>query len=125
MARSSYQLRDDDNIYLGRIEAQLLAAVQEAKRRLQDQTDVQTPELLSQVLEETDFGSESRKSVIDSTARGYKLQARQLIGQPNGILGARAPRGEAYEYETERDRSRYPHDFTSQFTSHSEAQRRH
>jgi pyruvate,water dikinase len=84
LARSSYQLRDDDNIYLGRIEAQLLAAVQEAKRRLQDQTDVQTPELLSQVLEEIDFGSESRKSVIDSTARGYKLQARQLIGQPAG-----------------------------------------
>jgi pyruvate,water dikinase len=39
---------------------------------------------LSQVLEEIDFGSESRKSVIDSTARGYKLQARQLIGQPAG-----------------------------------------
>ena len=38
LARSSYQLRDDDNIYLGRIEAQLLTAVQEAKRRLEDLT---------------------------------------------------------------------------------------
>ena len=38
LARSSYQLRDDDNIYLGRIEAQLLAAVQEAKQRIENQT---------------------------------------------------------------------------------------
>ncbi len=44
LARSSYQLRDDDNIYLGRIEAHLLAAVQEAKRRLQDQNVDQVSE---------------------------------------------------------------------------------
>lgn len=37
LARTSYQLRDDDNIYLGRIEAQLLAAIQEARHRLEDQ----------------------------------------------------------------------------------------
>ncbi len=84
LARSSYQLRDDDNIYLGRIEAQLLAAVQEAKRRLEDQTDDQTPKVLRQVLEEIDFGTESRESVPAAKVPGYKLQARQLIGQPAG-----------------------------------------
>ncbi|MGD2013117.1 MAG: PEP/pyruvate-binding domain-containing protein [Desulfobacterales bacterium] len=84
LARSSYQLRDDDNIYLGRIEAQLLAAVQEAKRRIEKQTGDQTPTILKQVLEEVDFGTESRKSVPAAKTSGEKLQARQLIGQPAG-----------------------------------------
>jgi phosphoenolpyruvate synthase/pyruvate phosphate dikinase len=84
LARSSYQLRDDDNIYLGRIEAQLLAAVQEAKRRLEYPSGHQASDVLKQVLEDVDFGTESRKSVPVATAAGDKLQARQLIGQPAG-----------------------------------------
>ncbi|MEA3375187.1 MAG: hypothetical protein U9R72_03175 [Chloroflexota bacterium] len=35
LARTSYQLRDDDNIYLGRIEAELLIAVEEGRQRLE------------------------------------------------------------------------------------------
>ena len=84
LARSSYQLRDDDNIYLGRIEAQLRAAVQEARKRLEDQTGGKAPEILKQVLEEIDFDTESRKSGPAEKAPGFKLQARQLIGQPAG-----------------------------------------
>ena len=37
LARTSYQLRDDDNIYLGRIESHLLAAVAEARQRVEYQ----------------------------------------------------------------------------------------
>ena len=84
LARSSYQLRDDDNIYLGRIEAQLLAAVQEAKKRLEEPSGHRAPDALKQVLEDVNFGTESLKSVQAATATGYKLQARQLIGQPAG-----------------------------------------
>ena len=84
LARSSYQLRDDDNIYLGRIEAQLLAAVQEAKRRLEDHSGHQTSEILNQVLEEVDFGAESSKSGPVVTQAGDVLQGRQLLGQPAG-----------------------------------------
>ncbi len=84
LARSSYQLRDDDNIYLGRIEAQLLAAVQEAKRRLEDQTGAPASEILKEVLAEVDFGTDSRKSIPAAKTPGDKLQARQLIGQPSG-----------------------------------------
>jgi len=36
LGRESYRLRDDDNIYLGRIEARLFEAVQEGRRRLGD-----------------------------------------------------------------------------------------
>ena len=84
LARSSYQLRDDDNIYLGRIEAHLLAAVQEAKRRLEYPSGHPASDILKQALEDVDFGTESRKSVPVTTATGDKLQARQLLGQPAG-----------------------------------------
>ena len=84
LARSSYRLRDDDNIYLGRIEAQLLAAVQEANRRLQAPAGDHSRAVLTQILEEVDFGTESRKSIPTATPTGDKLQARQLIGQPAG-----------------------------------------
>ena len=84
LARNSYQLRDDDNIYLGRIEAQLLASVQEAKQRLKEQTGDHEPETLKQVLKEVDFRTESQKSVSKTNISGHQLQARQLIGQPAG-----------------------------------------
>ena len=84
LARSSYQLRDDDNIYLGRIEAQLLATIQEAKRRLDDPGGHPAPDILKQALEEVDFGTESPKSGPATAATGDKLQARQLLGQPAG-----------------------------------------
>ena len=84
LARSSYRLRDDDNIYLGRIEAQVLAAVQEAKRRLEDPSGHPASEILRQALEEVDFGTESPKSGPAAAATGDNLQARQLLGQPAG-----------------------------------------
>jgi len=81
LARSSYRLRDDDNIYLGRIEARLLAAVQEAKRRLQERP----AEALQSVLEEIDFKEGSAIQSSPAHAAGkYPLQARQLTGQPSG-----------------------------------------
>jgi len=84
LARSSYQLRDDDNIYLGRIEAQLLAAVQEAKRRLEDTSGYQASPILKKVLKEVDFGTEPPKSGHGAAVPGDKFQARQLLGQPAG-----------------------------------------
>jgi pyruvate,water dikinase len=84
LARSSYQLRDDDNIYLGRIEAQLLAAVQEAKQRLEAHSDNPASEILKQVLKDIDFGNKSAKTDTALDPVGDKLRARQLIGQPAG-----------------------------------------
>jgi phosphoenolpyruvate synthase/pyruvate phosphate dikinase len=84
LARNSYQLRDDDNIYLGRIEAQLLAAVQEAKRRLESQSDDPGSKVLRDVIETVDFGNESQATTLTEKATGDRLQARQLLGQPAG-----------------------------------------
>jgi pyruvate,water dikinase len=84
LARNSYQLRDDDNIYLGRIESQLLAAVQEAKRRIKGSAYHRSSEMLEKVLEDINFANNVPQSVPDSQLSGEKLQARQLVGQPAG-----------------------------------------
>ena len=84
LARNSYQLRDDDNIYLGRIEAQLLASVQEAKQRLENQTDDETTETLRRVLEDVDFKNGSQEIALSEKVPGDRFQARQLQGQPAG-----------------------------------------
>ena len=82
LARSSYRLRDDDNIYLGRIEAQLLAAIQEAKKRLKDESSA----ALQQVLETIAFEKSGVTSASVTAPAPDKtiLKARQLTGQPSG-----------------------------------------
>jgi len=84
LARNSYQLRDDDNIYLGRIEAQLLAAVQEAKYRLKDSSNRTDLKILKQVLIEVDMTAEQDKSAAQTQKTGEKIKARQLTGHPAG-----------------------------------------
>ncbi|MDJ0764119.1 MAG: PEP/pyruvate-binding domain-containing protein [Myxococcota bacterium] len=87
LARDSYSLRDDDNIYLGRIEAQLVAAVREASRRVGESTKntgMPTPTAnLIQLLEDPTILS----LAIDrpegvSKPDNFELRARQLVGQP-------------------------------------------
>ncbi len=84
LARNSYQLRDDDNIYLGRIEAQLIAAVQEAKHRLQTAGDTKSLNILQQVLTKVDMLSKNEKPTARAAVAGAQLKARQLTGQPAG-----------------------------------------
>jgi rifampicin phosphotransferase len=90
LARSSYRLRDDDNIYLGRIEAQLIMAVNEAKQRLRisgDQSrNKNNLDLLRDVVKMYERKEPSIKSGYAHTPV-KNVQARQLLGQPasNGI----------------------------------------
>ncbi len=88
LARSSYRLRDDDNIYLGRIEAQFQNSLNEAKRRIknhknQDSNGEISAELLVAV-EQMDQGSPSTKQPQKRKDKPYTLKARQLTGQPAG-----------------------------------------
>ena len=95
LARSSYQLRDDDNIYLGRIEAQLLAAVREARQRM-DSYDHQRPpdenaaELI-EVVESLDHRPSFQPPYKQKSDDGFVVKARQLIGQPAGPGLAKGP----------------------------------
>lgn len=88
LARSSYRLRDDDNIYLGKIEAQLLSAVKEAKSRVEnsERRGIHTSELdeLKSVIHDLDYGTENRKALVQKDEHGVKVKPRQLVGQPAG-----------------------------------------
>lgn len=81
LARYSYRLRDDDNIILGGIEAQLIAAVQEGRRRiLNGSTEV------SEILAELGLDGDADASI--SSERNAPpppdVRDRQISGQPAG-----------------------------------------
>ncbi|MGD8270765.1 MAG: PEP/pyruvate-binding domain-containing protein [Desulfobacterales bacterium] len=88
LARASYQLRDDDNIYLGRIESQLLAAIQTARRRLSDlkqgKCTTGVSQILADVLAELDPAGLSKTAEEETTGSPRSIKPRQLVGQPAG-----------------------------------------
>jgi len=88
LARTSYQLRDDDNIYLGRIEAQLLAAVREARQRIENAQsqgpDASTANELEAILADLNHSAETLNPYRMKAGATFDIKPRQLIGQPGG-----------------------------------------
>jgi rifampicin phosphotransferase len=89
LARASYRLRDDDNIYLGKIEGQVLAAVEEGSRRIQgrptlERKALETDDLFKAVRSEAPDQKQDRKAQKSVTKRGFSLKSRQILGQPAG-----------------------------------------
>ena len=107
IGRSSYRLRDNDNIVLARIEAQLLKVVDEAKRRIGrlDGVDAEalTPAQAVKILSDPTAVHEIVKEqaaidepvqhqgrpglslpTVDTADGDFVMRARQLIGQPAG-----------------------------------------
>jgi phosphohistidine swiveling domain-containing protein len=87
LARFSYRLRDDDNVYLGRIEQQLHRALAIAQTRLQKKwRGLSFPLPLDDVLHALQDPEYSPKSPSSSAAVEIKAKAkpRQIKGQPAG-----------------------------------------
>jgi len=90
LARASYRLRDDDNIHLGRIESQMLAAVNEARQRLLDDRnlslDTRDPEEVIKALSDRNYTPMAKTTLTTpkKDSAHDTLTARQLIGQPAG-----------------------------------------
>ena len=107
IGRSSYRLRDNDNIVLARVEAQLLKVVDEGKRRIgvlkNSNVDSLTPPQVVQLLADPTMIPETadEREDIDepiqlqsrprlapklvTTSQGdFVMRARQIIGQPAG-----------------------------------------
>ncbi|UCE51895.1 MAG: hypothetical protein JSV31_21935 [Desulfobacterales bacterium] len=88
LARTSYQLRDDDNIYLGRIEAQVLAAIREARQRIENtqsgNSDDSATNELEAVLADLDHRTEIPNPYRQKAGAIFDIKPRQLIGQPGG-----------------------------------------
>ncbi|MFC1765685.1 PEP/pyruvate-binding domain-containing protein [Planctomycetota bacterium] len=87
LARASHRLRDDDNIVLGRIEAQLVRGLEEAGRRRRKLSHLElcgdnTDEVI-RALREPAY-TPAKKPLGKKKARRSRVQARQLLGQPAG-----------------------------------------
>jgi pyruvate,water dikinase len=94
LARASYRTRDDDNIYLGRIEEQLQTSAREGLRRLA---------LLGVALPDTTKPADIARAIIQpgyipplehsraEMAGKEHVRARQMTGQPAGPGLATAP----------------------------------
>lgn len=89
LARASYRLRDDDNIFLGRIEAQLNAGLKEARIRLAGTLTETDRDILEAAL--GGVADPAGASGTDKTSTAREVHARQLIGQPAGPGIARGP----------------------------------
>lgn len=88
LARASYRLRDDDNIYMGKIEQQLELCMQEGRSRITEYDDsalaLAMPDELIHLLHGESIILAGRASG-ESAKKRLEMQeekARQLVGQP-------------------------------------------
>jgi len=110
LARASYQLRDDDNIYLGRIESHLLAAVAEARQRVEYQKAEKAPapqtKELVDILADLDHRSKELNPYEKKPGQVFEIKPRQLIGQP---AGPGISKGKARVIQQHSDLSNFKH----------------
>jgi phosphohistidine swiveling domain-containing protein len=97
IGRASYQLRDDDNIYLGRLEGHLARAKDEGLTRLRAAWGpidgaTQTGAVIAALRNHAPLDLEPGGSRDESQGSKIPTRARQLIGQPasSGIASGRA-----------------------------------
>jgi pyruvate,water dikinase len=89
LARASYRLRDDDNIYLGKIEGQLIAAVHEGRRRLEkrlnaDLEKTQAKEIVRALRDSAYIPRKETPREKELERKDILMKARQIVGQPAG-----------------------------------------
>ena len=89
LARASYRLRDDDNIYLGKIEGQMLAALEEGKKRIAERQDVQggalkVESVVAALRNGADIPQDSPSPQPKRRQVKFTVRARQIVGQPAG-----------------------------------------
>ena len=92
LARASYRFRDDDNLHLGRIQAQLIKAAEELRHRGPAGTKVlrRLPPDVQEM--QADFEETSTPINLEGwQAAVGRLKARQIVGQPAGPGLARGP----------------------------------
>jgi rifampicin phosphotransferase len=86
LGRASYRLRDNDNIYLGRVKAQLVLALKELERRRTRGAPAPLPatwpEDVALAIEEV--AGKGSPAAGDHKGLGFSMRARQIVGQPAG-----------------------------------------
>ncbi|KAA3602240.1 MAG: hypothetical protein D8M57_09725 [Candidatus Scalindua sp. AMX11] len=87
LARASYQMRDNDNVYLSRIKTHVLLAIDEFKRHLeksgkQKSENIDIQNIIEDLHENESVQQPYSERAFDQT--GFKMKARQIVGQPAG-----------------------------------------
>jgi pyruvate,water dikinase len=87
LGRASYRLRDDDNLHLGALGAQVLAASDEGRRRLRgrtrgDSSDVTEDDVTRALRDPNMIAEASPRDGPPPPPAGFELRPRQLVGQP-------------------------------------------
>lgn len=87
LGRASYRLRDDDNIYLDRIERAVVVAVAEGRRRIEKRQamkmDGEDPGEIIQALRDPEYVPEKRPPAA-APQSASESKSRQITGQPAG-----------------------------------------
>lgn len=86
LGRASYRLRDNDNVYLGRVKTQLVRAIDELERRKERKLSVQLPAVWPQDLTAVivEVTGESTPAAANPIYDGFSTRVRQIVGQPSG-----------------------------------------
>jgi pyruvate,water dikinase len=87
LGRASYRLRDDDNIYLDRIEREVIAAAEEGRRRIEKRcsmkVDSSDPDEIMRALKDPHY-IPAKRSAVEEVQPSSGLKLRQIVGQPAG-----------------------------------------
>ncbi len=91
LGRASYRLRDDDNIYMGKIQAQMVASVEEGKKRLRRKGRIIPAQAEGQDVSKA-LRNEPASSAKIFNPEKKSVRGRQLVGQPasSGIATGKA-----------------------------------
>jgi Phosphoenolpyruvate synthase/pyruvate phosphate dikinase len=87
LARVSYRMRDNDNVYLSRIKTQVLQAADQYKISLEKSGKQEIENIDIQKIVESLHENESVQKPYSGRAfdqTGFKMKARQIVGQPAG-----------------------------------------
>ena len=97
LGRASYRLRDDDNIYMGKIQAQIVAAVEEGKKRLRRKrrlfpTQAEGQDVARALRDARFMFKKAAPSGMQPEKEKAGIRGRQLVGQPasSGIAAGKA-----------------------------------
>jgi pyruvate,water dikinase len=84
VAKASYLLRDNDNLYLGKVRAGVSAAEQEIRKRINSDAAEGLEEILPEATDSKKLFSryDSQQEVVEKQKN--RQSARQLVGQPAG-----------------------------------------
>lgn len=89
LGRASYRLRDDDNIFLGRVESQVMKSLEEGRKRLRARgisyaRRLDFPEVVKALKDSQYEPVRPPKTIKPRRKKTLRVKARQFVGQPAG-----------------------------------------